>query len=533
MFHISTIDITDYGIVHVDASSIVRKLATMKYSGTIPAFTYKAKIETLLAPLRLHENPNNELESILKYTILQNLTGSYFTINAKFSQSLQPYTISDILSQILIVYNFTQTNKPSAQHTSSSPSNKPSKSTSKKNSPFYTYCRMKSHKVSDCFLKQNAKKRGLAMSKPTYKQGNPSSKTNAQKKTIPKSTNNIQVETPSAADTDAYYLRPTQISINTDQHFMIDSGAGITAVKNPNLLYDKKPPGNAMVLSSQNIPMRVQTKGTVKLKLFNQKIVSLPAVYIPELGNNLLSERALENEGIFVRATIAALEDTNENILANYVNHDNYIWLPFTHVVFPPSLNSSAVSNTKPKYPLDFIHWQLGHVNIRSIQSSLKKGTLSNISYDDVDWNNISKFQCSDCLQGKSRCHNHIVGSRLKYQSNYGLYEYLHSDVFGPVNIGNNGYKYFITFTHEATHFRWVFPIKDKSVDTVLPIFKKVIHSISRQFKATVLAFQLDRGSEYTNTSIQSCLSDLGIDYIYTTTADSRAHGVAGLRHPK
>ena len=173
------------------------------------------------------------------------------------------------------------------------------------------------------------------------------------------------------------------------------------------------------------------------------------------------------------------------------------------------------------------VHRLFGHVNIQAIRKSLKNKTFTSMNHDDVDWSNISTFQCEDCMSGKSRQHNHVLGSRTKYQSSYKPFEYLHSDIFGPVNLEGIEDRFFITFTDEATRFRWVFFLKDHTALTLINVLRKLINSIDRQFKAQVLCFQFDRGSEYTSTQVRDYLGNLGIDLIYTTVGDSSAHGIA------
>ena len=149
------------------------------------------------------------------------------------------------------------------------------------------------------------------------------------------------------------------------------------------------------------------------------------------------------------------------------------------------------------------------------------------MNHDDVDWTNISTFQCEDCMSGKSRKHNHIVGSRTKYQEVYAPFQYLHSDIFGSVNLPGIMEKYFITFTDESTRFRWVFFLVDHQAHTVIAILRKLIKSIDTQFDAKVRCFQFDRGKEYFSEAVRNYLENLGIDHIYTTVGDSKAHGVA------
>lgn len=170
----------------------------------------------------------------------------------------------------------------------------------------------------------------------------------------------------------------------------------------------------------------------------------------------------------------------------------------------------------------------LGHANAQTIRNSLKNNSITYLKESDVDWSKATTYQCPDCLIGKSTKHRHVKGSRVKYQNSYEPFQYLHTDIFGPVhNLPKSAPSYFITFTDEKTRFQWVYPLHDRREQSILEVFTTILAFIERQFKASVLVIQMDRGSEYTNKTLHKFLLKKGITACYTTTADSRAHGVA------
>ena len=96
-------------------------------------------------------------------------------------------------------------------------------------------------------------------------------------------------------------------------------------------------------------------------------------------------------------------------------------------------------------------------------------------------------------MQGKSRKRPHIVGSRLQYQHVFLPFHYIHSDLFGPVNLGTKP-EWFISFTDESSKFKWTYLLKKKDEMTILHILKYFIATIHRQFHTNILKFQFDRG---------------------------------------
>lgn len=161
------------------------------------------------------------------------------------------------------------------------------------------------------------------------------------------------------------------------------------------------------------------------------------------------------------------------------------------------------------------VHRLFGHVNVQALKKSSQNKTFKHLTHANIDWSGHTKSQC------KSRVHNHIEGARLRYQEKYGPFEFLHSDIFGPVSASSVA-KYFITFIDEYSSYRWVFPLQDKSAETVLDITTQVVNTIYLQFGKTVKAFQFDHGSEYNNKDMMEYMNCNGIQYLFTSVDVSR-----------
>ena len=66
-----------------------------------------------------------------------------------------------------------------------------------------------------------------------------------------------------------------------------------------------------------------------------------------------------------------------------------------------------------------------------------------------------------------------------------------------------------------------------KTDQQVCEVFEELIRRIRRQFGVRIKRMQMDRGTEYTNRKMRWLLSKFRIIPIYTSTEDSRSHGVA------
>ncbi|CCD25836.2 integrase catalytic domain-containing protein NDAI_0G00600 [Naumovozyma dairenensis CBS 421] len=275
---------------------------------------------------------------------------------------------------------------------------------------------------------------------------------------------------------------------------------------------------------SFNEEITVAASGNLTFHWLNNTSHSLYAISSPHVNLNLISTDALEDVGIIVdnrRKALVRLD--SDEVLAPVTKIGKYRCVTLSFGKLPK--HKSPVHVLSQKFSLTLIHRLFGHINVRDIKKSIESKSITTIRINDVDWSGIDKFQCKDCLTGKLTKHKHIVGSRLNIKSPM---SYIHTDLFGPVSgVDITSPKYFISFTDENTRFRWVFPLKKKDADHILPIFQQLVNYIKTQFKVRVLTFHMDRGSEYTSTMVRDYFKDKGIIPIYTTVGDSSSNGIA------
>ncbi|KAF4001400.1 TYA transposon family protein [Saccharomyces cerevisiae] len=248
----------------------------------------------------------------------------------------------------------------------------------------------------------------------------------------------------------------------------------------------------------QDIP--INAIGNLHFNFQNGTKTSIKALHTPNIAYDLLSLSELANQNITACFTRNTLERSDGTVLAPIVKHGDFYWLSKKYLI-PSHISKLTINNVNKsksvnKYPYPLIHRMLGHANFRSIQKSLKKNAVTYLKESDIEWSNASTYQCPDCLIGKSTKHRHVKGSRLKYQESYEPFQYLHTDIFGPVH-----------------HL-------PKSAPSYL-------YRLQMRKPDSNGFIQMDRGSEYTNKTLHKFFTNRGITACYTTTADSRAHGVA------
>lgn len=302
----------------------------------------------------------------------------------------------------------------------------------------------------------------------------------------------------------------------------------MSVIRDPKILHYPNWDPDISIADAQERRIPICASGDLQLKFPDTPTIHTQAVASKVPRFNILSLHELEKNGITVDFGKSLVLTKKGRVIAPLAKSGPYYWISSKYIRVPKTNINVMHVQSQSLFPLDFIHRLLGHINIQVLRESIKQGTLTSISMSDIDWTGYSKFQCEDCISGKANKHKHVKGSRVRYQKSYKPFEYLHTDIFGPVpHMPRSSPSYFLAFTDEATRFRWVYPLWSKDAETVTEIFRSLVNMIRTQFDGKVLSFQMDQGSEYTNHVIRKFFKEQGIIPCYTSVGDSKANGIA------
>lgn len=74
------------------------------------------------------------------------------------------------------------------------------------------------------------------------------------------------------------------------------------------------------------------------------------------------------------------------------------------------------------------------------------------------------------------------------------MFELVHSDLRTSHVTNMSGFKYYVLFLDDYTHFLWVFPLRAKS--DVFDVFSKFHAYVQTQFQSNIQLFQCDNGHQ-------------------------------------
>lgn len=270
-------------------------------------------------------------------------------------------------------------------------------------------------------------------------------------------------------------------------------------------------------VAKSNQSMDVKGIGTVKVVSYVNGVPITcnitQVLHVPELERNLLSIKKLDKLGIraiFDNGVLLQEKATNEIVAQGVLN--NLYDLKFE--LIRPECNLTETQNKNST----LWHKRFGHIGNIGLEKLVKHKMVEGIDENlKIERNSF----CEPCVSGKM-CrlpfHTRRKSSRLL--------EIVHSDVCGPIDpVSYDGYKYFVTFIDDYSHFVVVYLLTHKS--EVLKCFREYVQMTESKFNVRMAKLRCDNGGEYSSKEfIEFCkLKGIVIDYTvpYTPELDGSA----------
>ncbi|KAJ9564021.1 hypothetical protein OSB04_009181 [Centaurea solstitialis] len=157
------------------------------------------------------------------------------------------------------------------------------------------------------------------------------------------------------------------------------------------------------------------------------------------------------------------------------------------HDLYPvlPPTPRSALASANVAVSFDVWHRRLGHPGAAIFQFLVSRKFIACSSRTST--------LCHACQLGK-HCRLPFSLSTTKTSR---VFELIHSDLWTSPVTSLSGFKYYVLFLDDFSHFLWVFPLRAKS--EVFSVFKTFRAYVLNQFKTDIQLFQCDNGREFNN----------------------------------
>ncbi|KAJ9557674.1 hypothetical protein OSB04_012288 [Centaurea solstitialis] len=294
-----------------------------------------------------------------------------------------------------------------------------------------------------------------------------------------------------------------------DNNFYMDSGATRHMTFNQGTMHSLTPCNSNFI--------QVGNGAMVPARYIGQ--CTLPYSLHPlHLKNVLVSDKLIKNLIFVRRFTIDnsvsvefdpfgfTVKDLKTGSFLQRCDNDHHDLYP----VLPPAPRS-ALASANVAVSFDVWHRRLGHPGAAIFQFLVSRKFIACSSQTST--------LCHACQLGK-HCRLPFSLSTTKTSR---VFELIHSDLWTSPVTSLSGFKYYVHFLDDFSHFLWVFPLRAKS--EVFSVFKTFRAYVLNQFKTDIQLFQCDNGRDFNNQPFLDFLKTHGIKIRFSCPYTSQQNG--------
>lgn len=294
--------------------------------------------------------------------------------------------------------------------------------------------------------------------------------------------------------------------------FKIDSGATDHMCKFDwcfdNLISISHPVSICVAKDSEKL--QAFQKGTIKGYCNHVFVTMKDVLFVKGLRDNLLSVPKLTESGINIEFSenVALFRKNNEVIMKAYKNDNLYELQIEVEQEAKANLSASDISK--------LWHSRMGHPGDTCLQELVRYKMVDGLE-------NVSPIGiCDVCIEGK-QCRYPFKGNRPKSSR---VLERIHTDVCGPFDPQTwDGYKYFVTFIDDYSHFTYMYLLKRKS--DVYESFVEFESMATALHNVPISMVTVDQGTEYRSNKAKEYFKKKGIQIQNTVAYTPQQNGVA------
>ncbi|KAJ9567352.1 hypothetical protein OSB04_003318 [Centaurea solstitialis] len=297
-----------------------------------------------------------------------------------------------------------------------------------------------------------------------------------------------------------------------DNNYYMDTGASSHMSYNQGNLLSLKPCGKSKVIMvGIGALLPVSCVGDTFLPLSHTPLALKNVLVSDQMVKNLISVRRFTIDN-WVSVEFDPFGFSIKDLNTGHLLHRSDSVGDLYPVLQSPQPSTSSATGFVAVSPLVW-HRRLGHPGVSTF-SFLK-------SRNFISGSNTLLPTCHACQLGK-HCHLSFSHSTTKTSK---VFELVHSDLWTSPISSLSGYKYYIVFLDDFSHFLWVFPLRVKSdMFHVFSIFRAYVVN---QFKTDIQSFQCDNGREFNNANLLTLFQNNGIKIRFSCPYTSQQNGKA------
>ncbi|KAJ9540986.1 LOW QUALITY PROTEIN: hypothetical protein OSB04_027492 [Centaurea solstitialis] len=296
-----------------------------------------------------------------------------------------------------------------------------------------------------------------------------------------------------------------------DNNFYMDTGASRHMTFNQGTMHSLTPRNSSFIQVGNGAVVPARYIGQCKLPFSHWPLMLKNVLVSDKLIKNLISVRrfTIDNSvSVEFDPFGFTVKDLKTGSFLQRCDSDHHDLYP----VLPPS-PQSAVASANVAVSFDVWHRRLGHPGAAVFQFLLSRKFIACSSQNSS--------LCHACQLGK---HCRLPFSLSATKTSH-VFELIHSDLWTSPVTSLSGFKYYVLFLDDYSHFLWVFPLRAKS--EVFSVFKTFRAYVLNQFKTDIQLFQCDNGREFNNQPFLDFFKTHGIKIRFSCPYTSQQNGKA------
>jgi histone deacetylase 1/2 len=219
----------------------------------------------------------------------------------------------------------------------------------------------------------------------------------------------------------------------------------------------------------------------------NRPLVLKNVLHVPRISKHLLSVYKLVSQNdVFIefhRNSFFVKDKATRKIILQGRSRGGLYPVPIRRSSSSPPVSIHHASASTKVSPHDW-HRRLGHPTPTVVNNILKSNKILCSSSQE-------SLVCDACQRAKS----HQLPYNKSIRITTSPLELIHSDVWGPARASVGGFKYYVSFLDDYSHYTCIYLIKRKS--DVEQVFYNFQAHVERLLQTKIRAIQSDWGGEY------------------------------------